>query len=110
MTKPKAKIVPVAPVKAEDTAQEIILDKVAKADESAEATESATETAPEAEKATEADPKLDRLKEVFASHNVNRVFRTADGNVFIQEQYALMHAESLGGVISYESIPRSEVE
>jgi len=64
----------------------------------------------EAKEDKKSDPKLDSLKEVFASHKVDQVYRTRDGNIFIQQQYALMHAESLGEPVSYESHIRSEVE
>ena len=38
---------------------------------------------------------IKRAKEVFASHNVDKIYFTSDGTAFIEPQYARLHAPSL---------------
>ena len=41
------------------------------------------------------DKALERIKEVFASHDVNEIHMTSDGTCFIEPQHARMHSENL---------------
>jgi hypothetical protein len=78
----------------------------------------APETQPEETKAPETqpkgkdkneDPRIVRAREVFKSHNTDKVYFTVDDTCFIEPQYAHMHAASIKNE-KVDVITRKETE
>ena len=104
MTKPDKKIATAAAA----PAPKAPVTEAAKAPE-AQPTETKVPEAPEVEKAS--DPTRSRAKEIFDAHDpekVKELFFTADGTAFFENQFALMHADSLKDQ-EIKTIKRSEV-
>ena len=88
-------------------------EKAAETTETPEGKAGETTDTPEAlgEAEKETDPMKERAKEVFASHNIDEVYFTSDGNAFTKHMYASMHATTLPKGLEEEviTVKRSEV-
>lgn len=123
MTKPGKKIAPAAAgpapkapetetAKAPETEAEKAPEPEAPKAPETEAAKAPEPEAPEASKSEkESDPTRSRAKEIFDAHDpekVKELFFTADGTAFFENQFALMHADSLKDQ-EIKTIKRSEV-